>query len=82
MDDPDNDDQNTTVSRVKFCVARGAAVVLGLLLIISILINADTSNRLQAVCSEFLTASKSDSDLIFDTNETAAHICAGQPGEK
>lgn len=77
-----SNEKNATVSRLKFCVAGAATVVLGLLLIISILINRDTSNRLQTVCIELLKASQLEPDLMFDTNETSAHIFAGQPGEK
>lgn len=76
------DNQNNTVSRVKFCIARGVAIVLGIFLIISILINADTSKRLRIVCSEFSTISNTDSEShLMQDGERAEEICSGQNTE-
>lgn len=77
------DEQNNTVSRASLCVMRGVAIVLGILLTISILINADTSNRLQIVCSEFPTISNPDSNTqLIQKGERAEDICSGQRTEK
>ena len=60
---------------------RGVAIVLGVLLTISILINADTSNRLQIVCSEFATNSNPESkSQSMRKGERAEDICSGQEG--
>ena len=67
--------QNNTVSRVKFCIARGVAIALGIILMISRLINADTSKRLRILCSEFSTIINTDSiSHLMQDGERAEEI--------
>jgi|GEM_PF-1895645 len=73
------EDQKRSVSRVKFCIMRGAAIVLGVFLIISIMINMESQKKLQAVCDEYLAIS--DAGLInpsVQNGNKAEKICYGK----
>lgn len=73
------DNRKRSVSRVKFCIMRGAAIVLGVLLIISIMINTESQKKLEAVCDEYLAIS--DAGLInlsVQNGNKAEKVCHGK----
>lgn len=79
IDETSIDDHQRSVSRVKFCIMRGTAIVLGVFLIISIMINTESQKNLQAVCDEYLAIS--DAGLInpsVQNGNKAEKICYGK----
>ena len=73
------DDRKRSVSRVKFCIMRGVAIVLGVFLIISIMINTESQKKLEAVCDGYLAIS--DAGLInppVQNGNKAEKVCYGK----
>ncbi len=74
---------NGTVSRVNFCITRGVAIVLGVLLTMSIMITTDTRNRLELVCNEFISISDTYSrGEMLHNGGKADDLCHRQYAEK
>lgn len=83
LDEVQMNDSNGAISHVSFCITRGVAIVLGVLLTMSIMITTDTRNRLELVCNEFISISDNDSrGQMLHNGEKAEDICHGQYAEK
>ena len=78
-DETSIEDRERSVSRVKFCLMRGAAIVLGVFLIISIMINTETQKKLESVCDEYLAISDAGlSNPSVQNGNNAKKICNGK----
>ena len=79
VDEISTEERKRSVSRVKFCIMRGVAIVLGAFLIISIMINTEAQKKLEAVCDEYLANSDAGfSNPSVQNGNKAEKICRGK----